>query len=115
MHQSHCNQKRCSRWKLIMGMASVVLMLTVGFWGTAWAGINSITPPDGSTLTGTSQTLSWTGTGVLEYWVYVGTTVGAKDIYNSGSLGTATSTTVNGLPTDGSTVYLRLWHREAGG
>jgi len=115
MHQSYCKQKRCNRWQLIMGMASVVLMLSVGFGGTARAAITSITPSDGSTLTGSSQTFSWTGTGVLEYWLYVGTTKGAKDIYNSGSLGTATSTTVNGLPTDGSTVYLRLWHREEGG
>ena len=100
--------------RMLAGVAiSVVLALGAG--PARAAGVSSITPSDGSTLTGASQTFAWTGTGVLEYWLYVGTSVGAKDIYNSGSLGTATSTPVTGLPTDGSTVYVRLWHREAGG
>jgi hypothetical protein len=98
--------------RMLVGVAiSVVLAVSVG--PARAAGVSSITPPDGSTLTGASQAFSWTGD-FLEYWMYVGTSVGAKDIYNSGSLGTATSTTVTGLPTDGSTVYVRLWHREEG-
>lgn len=101
---------------------SVVSMLIgVGFSmalgmgaGPAGATISSITPSNGSTLTGTSQTFSWTGTGNTNYWLYVGTTTGAKNILDTGSLGTATSSTVNGLPTNGSTVYLRLWYLESG-
>ena len=99
--------------RMLVGVGiSVVLALGAG--PARAAGVSSITPPDGSTLTGASQAFSWTGD-FLEYWMYVGTSVGAKDIYNSGSLGTATSTTVTGLPTDGSTVYVRLWDREAAG
>jgi hypothetical protein len=44
----------------------------------------------------------------------MGSTQGAKDIYNSGSLGTDTSDTVSGLPTDGRTLYVRLWYRIGG-
>jgi hypothetical protein len=97
---------------LLMGLAISVVF----GWGagTAKAAITSLNPSDGSTLTAASQTFSWTGTGVTEYWLYVGSTLGADDILNSGSLGTSTSTTVNGLPTNGSTLHVRLWHREGG-
>ncbi|GJQ59468.1 MAG: tandem-95 repeat protein [Candidatus Scalindua sp. AMX11] len=69
-----------------------------------------ITPSSGSTLTGSSQTFTWTGNGanVSTYQLYAGSSIGASDYYDSGSLGTATSTLVSGLPTDGSTVYIRL-------
>jgi len=74
-------------------------------------------PAPNSTLGGTSATFNWTANGVpvLEWWVYVGTTSGGRDLHNSGSLGTSLSTTVSGLPTDGSTVYVRLYHRTAAG
>ena len=35
-------------------------------------------------------------------------------ILDSGALGTSTSTTVSGLPTDGSIVYVRLWYYTGG-
>jgi hypothetical protein len=98
--------------RLLMGVA-ISVALGCGA-GTARAAITSINPSDGSTLTAVSQNFSWTGTGVTEYWLYVGTSEGGQDILNSGSLGTSTSTIVNGLPTDGSTVYVRLWHFEGG-
>ena len=83
--------------------------------GPAYAGINSLYPADSSTLTAASQTFSWDGTDdITEYWLYLGTSVKGKDILDSGTLGTAPSTTVNGLPADGSTVYARLWHKEGG-
>jgi hypothetical protein len=83
--------------------------------GPAYAGINSLYPADSSTLTAASQTFSWDGTDdITEYWLYLGTSEGEKDILDSGTLGTAPSTTVNGLPADGSTVYARLWHKEGG-
>jgi len=68
-------------------------------------------PVPGSTLVGSTETFSWTANdvSVTEWWVYIGTSVGANDIYDSGSLGTATSDTVSGLPTDGSTLYVRLY------
>ena len=98
--------------RLLMGVA-ISIALGCGA-GTARAAITSINPSDGSTLTAASQSFSWTGTGVTEYWLYVGTSEGGQDILNSGSLGTSTSTIVNGLPTDGSTVYVRLFHFEEG-
>ena len=98
--------------RLLMGVA---ISVTLGWGaGTARAAITSINPSNGSTLTAATQNFSWTGTGVTEYWLYVGTSEAGQDILNSGSLGTSTSTTVNGLPTDGSTVYVRLWHFEGG-
>jgi hypothetical protein len=42
--------------------------------------------------------------------LYVGTSVGGNEIYDSGSLGSSVSATVSRLPTDGSTVWVRLWY-----
>jgi extracellular elastinolytic metalloproteinase len=68
-----------------------------------------VSPAPGSTLPGSSVTFSWTsGSGVSQYWLYIGNAVGAADIYNA-SQGTATATSVPGLPTDGRTLYVRLW------
>jgi hypothetical protein len=66
-------------------------------------------PAAGATLTSASQTFAWTaGTGVASYRLYVGRSVGASDIY-AGTAGTSLSNSVAGLPTDGSTVSVRLW------
>ncbi|MEX0406943.1 S8 family serine peptidase [Aquibium sp. LZ166] len=74
--------------------------------GTAKAVMTSPTP--GSTL-GSSATFVWTtGSGVSQYWLYVGSTgVGSFNIYQA-SQGTSTSKTVTGLPSTG-TIYVRLW------
>ena len=101
------------RTTITVGFCLALVLLAMGA-GPARAGITSITPADGSTLTSDSQAFSWTGMNNDAYWLYVGTTVGGSDIYNK-SLATATSATVTGLPTDGSTVYLRLWFVENGG
>jgi PKD repeat protein len=67
------------------------------------------TPTPGSTLTGSSQTLTWSaGTSVSSYQLWVGTTVGGKDIY-AGTASTAKSATVTKIPALGKTVYVRLW------
>ena len=73
-------------------------------------------PPAGTTLTGSTETFSWTAGGsvVTEWWLYVGTSPGERDIYNSRSLGTATSDTVSVLPTNGATLHVRLWFRVNG-
>ena len=80
----------------------------------AETGPPSITDPqNGSTLSAASQTFHWNsnGTNVSEWWIYAGSYKGGKNYYNSGSLGTATSCTVTGLPTNGSTVFVRLWYK----
>ena len=67
------------------------------------------TPAPGSTLSGASVTFAWTaGSGVSQYWVYVGNAAGGSDLYSQ-SQGTNLQTTVSGLPTDGRTLYVRLW------
>jgi hypothetical protein len=66
-------------------------------------------PAPGSTLPGPTVTFYWTtGSGVSQYYLYVGNAVGGYDIY-AASQGLATSGTVSGLPTDGRTLYVRLW------
>ncbi len=68
-----------------------------------------ISPVPGSTLTSSSVTLTWSsGGGVSEYWLFLGTTPGGYDLYN-GSQDTNLSRTITGLPTDGSTIYVRLF------
>jgi hypothetical protein len=68
------------------------------------------TPVPGSTLTGSSVPFTWTaGTGATAYWLDAGSTPGGNQYYQSGNLGNVLTTTVNGLPTNGSTVYVTLY------
>ena len=69
-------------------------------------------PANGSTLPGADLSFSWSSNGqvVDKYWLQIGTAIGGKDLYSSGNLDSATSVEVTGLPTDGSTVYARLWY-----
>ena len=77
------------------------------------AGISSPTP--GSALAGSTATFGWNAaSGALQYFVYVGTSKGSNSIYG-GSTGTETAATVSGLPTNGSTLHVRLWTRFGGG
>ena len=66
-------------------------------------------PVAGSTLPSTSVLFQWSsGAGATDYFLYVGSTLGANDIYGRDQ-GTNLSTTVTGLPANGSTLYVRLW------
>jgi Trypsin len=66
-------------------------------------------PAPSSRLAGSTVTFSWTtGGGVTFYDLLIGSSLGAADIYNAND-GTATSVTVSGLPTDGRTLFVRLW------
>ena len=71
-------------------------------------------PTPGSTLSSSTETFEWTS-GADEYWLWVGSSAGTNDIYNSGSLGRNTSDTVYNLPTDGSQVYVRLYYNIGSG
>ena len=67
-----------------------------------------ISPAPNSTLTSSTVTFQWnTGIGITQYWLQIGTTLGATNIYNQ-SQGTATSVTVSGIPQNGQPVYVRL-------
>jgi hypothetical protein len=69
------------------------------------------TPVPGTTLTETSAKFQWTsGMGIDEYFVYIGSTLYGYDIYIC-SQGQSQALTLNGLPTDGRTLYIRLWSR----
>jgi arylsulfotransferase ASST len=68
-----------------------------------------ISPTNGSTFTSSSVTFSWTtGTGVTEYWLWVGTAPGTYNIYDANEF-LNTSVTVSGIPTNGKTIYVRLF------
>lgn len=67
-----------------------------------------LTPANGSTLTSTSVTLTWNaGNLAEEYGLWVGSTVGAYDLYMGGEA-LRTSKTLT-LPADGRAIYVRLW------
>jgi hypothetical protein len=72
-------------------------------------------PTCGSTLSGSAATLSWTdnGAGFTDWWLYLGSSQGANNLLDSGDLRT-TTTSVSDLPTDGETIYVRLWYRILG-
>jgi len=66
-------------------------------------------PAPGSTLSGASITFQWTaGADVTNYWLMAGTWLGGNTIYSSDQ-GTLTSATITGIPTDGRTIYVRLF------
>src|SRR5208283_2456974 len=66
-------------------------------------------PAPSSVLTGPEVTFDWTAApGATGYAFRIGTTVGANNIYASGEV-TATSVTPENLPTNGETLYVRLF------
>jgi hypothetical protein len=65
------------------------------------------TPTPGSTLTSASATFTWTaGDGITNYTLNIGTTAGASDIDSITTK--STSQSVTNLPTNGSTIYVKL-------
>ena len=73
-------------------------------------------PSPNSTLAGSTVTFQWNaGAQAQAYWLYVGNTVGGTQYHDSGQLATGTlSRQVTGLPTNGSTVRVRLYTRLGG-
>ena len=68
-------------------------------------------PAPGSRFTAATMNFSWTGVpGASEYFLYVGTRRGGNDVFGR-SQALVTSTSVSGLPDDGSMVYVRLYTR----
>jgi sugar lactone lactonase YvrE len=67
-------------------------------------------PTPNSTLTGSSETFSWSGgTGITLYYLFLGSEgVGSNNLYSSGYT-THNSVSVTGLPVNGETVYARLY------
>ena len=74
-----------------------------------------LTPVPGATLTSSTVTFIGGQTSVdLEYWLWVGTSMGSNNLHDSGSLGTNSTTMVSGLPTSG-TIHVRYWTRTSSG
>ena len=67
-----------------------------------------ISPAPNSTLAGRQVTFSWTAGSGASYILRLGTTPGANDIRGTGDT-TATSVTFSPLPTNGETIYARLY------
>ena len=93
-----------------------ILLLLFCCLPVALIGQGTLTSPtQGSVLAGSSATFMWTpGTGVTDYQLWLGTTgVGSQNLYDSGAT-KATTVIVSGLPTNGVTVYARLWSEISG-
>lgn len=71
-----------------------------------------IAPLNRSILTGPSIEYVWSPFfyGATRYWLYIGSSKGASDVYDSGQIDAPLSkVTVNGLPVDGRKLFTRLW------
>ena len=67
-----------------------------------------ISPVSSTTLPGATVTFSWNNSGAAMYWLDVGTAFARADI-TTGNVATAISKTVTGIPTNGGSIYVRLW------
>lgn len=69
-----------------------------------------ISPIPGTVLPGGTATFQWITNGaVVDNWrLYVGSTQGANDLYDSGKFRRSLSKTVSGLPTDGRVIWVQL-------
>jgi hypothetical protein len=66
-------------------------------------------PPGGSKLPGASASFQWSaGVAVSRYYLMVGMWPGGNTVYDADQ-GENRQVTVAGLPTDGRTLYVRLW------
>jgi hypothetical protein len=73
------------------------------------ATLTTPTPDTSSPLSGTSVSFSWNpGNEATHFELFVGTSVGSSNLYGSGNV-TATSETVSDLPSNGQTLYVRLY------
>ena len=98
--------------RLIASIAIVSL-----FSGAAWSNPGTYYPLNGGSLSGATQTFSLYPDEFLisDWWIYAGSSPGAKDYADSGNLGSGLIHEVSGFPEDGSLVYVRLWYRMSGG
>src|ERR1700678_3935596 len=88
-----------------------MFMLLFGCVPLALCGQSTMTSPAaGSTFASASQTFTWTTTtGASYYQILVGTTgVGSYNVTDSGHV-TAASLTINSMPINGATIYVRLY------
>ncbi|MCP4127705.1 MAG: hypothetical protein GY753_11655, partial [Gammaproteobacteria bacterium] len=70
-------------------------------------------PAPGLSLYSTSATFKWNNSGADKYWLWIGTSEGAYDVY-SGDQGTNSSVAVSDLPANQSVLYVRLLSKVGG-
>jgi hypothetical protein len=97
-------------YSLINGAWQYTDYTYVAYGSLTPAALTTPMPNTSTALSGTSVTFTWTpGNLATHYQFYVGSTgVGSSNMYNSGSV-TATTETVSVLPSNGKTVYVRLY------
>ncbi|MCC6419219.1 MAG: hypothetical protein IT429_13370 [Gemmataceae bacterium] len=66
-----------------------------------------LSPANGTVFTSSSVTFQWSAGAATQYGLWIGNAVGTNNLVATG--GTATSYAATGLPTDGRTLYVRLW------
>ena len=99
--------------------------LVVGAWSyldvtytatEAAAAPQIVSPIVGSVVDDTVVDFEWTDndSGADEYWVYAGATPGSRSYFDSGNVGANESVELSELPSDGTQIYVRLWHRSGG-
>ncbi len=70
-------------------------------------------PVNGSTLSSSTVTFEWQDIGAAAYYLRVGTTKGWRNIIYRGRLsGNKTAKTIRNIPTNGETIYVRLYSRK---
>ncbi len=101
-------------WSLIEGLWYFNDYSYTAFNGGAQAGAIT-SPTSGSTFGGASVTFNWSaGGGATEYWLSIGSnSQGARDLLHR-KMFLNTSYTFNNMPTDGRTIWVRLWSRVGG-
>ena len=96
-------------WYFVGGSWSYTEYQYTAYGGGSQIGVIT-SPVPNSTLTGSSVNFTWTaGTLSTAYWIDAGSSPGGNQYYQSGNLGNVLTKTVNGLPTNGSTVYVTLY------
>ncbi|MEM9597486.1 MAG: S8 family serine peptidase [Acidobacteriota bacterium] len=71
-------------------------------------------PANNSTTSGGTQTLTWSSCSTAtQYWLYIGTSQGANNLY-SANQGTNTSRTLSGFAQNGTRYWIRVWTRSNG-
>jgi len=81
-------------------------------------GPGMVSPTPGSQLQSSRVTFRWSANdaSVDAFALWVGTSSGGYDVFNSGTswVGPITTVTLSGLPVNGRTVYVRLWWQIGG-
>ena len=89
-----------------------VLPITLTFPDKPPPPVINISPATSELLASPVQSFSWQtdSSEIAEWWLYAGTTPGARDISDSGNLKTTTSFNVEGIPSDAENLFIRLWY-----